>query len=79
MGKARLPKDWRGTKAWSTEAKPKCMHRSWGFLLSSWQQYEKEREKGERISTQPSQRQDPRSNKLLYTSVPYYKYTLYTK
>lgn len=33
----------------------------------------------ERIPTLPLQRQDPRRNKFLYTSVPYYKYTLYTK
>lgn len=47
MGEARLPKDWKWTRAWSTEAKPKCMHRSQGSLWNSWHQYEKGRQRGQ--------------------------------
>lgn len=78
MGEAGLPQAWRGYGSGAQQAKPKCMRRSWGFWWGSQKQYEKASE-DEETPTLPSQRQDPRSNKLLYTSVPYYKYTLYTK
>lgn len=47
MGEARLPKDWKGTRAWSIEAKPQCMHRPRGFLWNSWHQYEKVCQRGQ--------------------------------
>ena len=51
-----------------------------GVLRGMWGEAGRNMRRGfRRIPTLSSQRQDPRSNKLLYTSVPYYKYTLYTK
>lgn len=77
-----LRKDWKGQASGAQQAKPKCMPRVPAVLAEQQVPLgDRESERLERafIPLLPSQTQDPRSNKLLYTSVPYYKYTLYTK